>query len=148
VITVTTLSPAEARAPGALDAALALRHEVFVDEQGVPPELEVDGEDPACVHVLATVDGLLVGTARLREVDGHAKAERVAVRATARRQGVGRALMAALEQEAARTHTWLHLHAQDTAIPFYLDLGYVVDGAPFTEAGIVHVAMRRRVWSP
>lgn len=127
-------------------ACLAVRHAVFIVEQQVPADLEVDGEDPHCVHVLARWDGEPVGTARLREVDGHAKAERVAVVRSSRGRGIGLALMSALEQEArARGFGEMHLHAQAAVIGFYEDQGYAGQGERFVEAGIEHVAMVKRL---
>jgi len=128
-----------------LPRCLELRHEVFVRGQSVAPELEIDGLDPACTHFVALAAGELLGTARLRVTDdGHAKAERVAVRAAARGRGVGAALMRALEAEARRRGFGeLRLHAQAPVIAFYQRLGYVAEGPLFEEAGIPHRAMRR-----
>ena len=131
--------------PEELPSCLALRHEVFVQGQGVPPALEIDGLDPTCSHFVALEVGELVGTARLRITDGgQAKAERVAVRATARGRGIGAALMHALEEEAQRRgFSELRLHAQASVIAFYEGLGYAGEGPLFHEAGIPHRAMRR-----
>jgi len=72
------------------------------------------------------------------------KAERVAVRRSVRRSGIGRALMRALEDEAhARGHRELVLNAQVAVIAFYERLGYRVEGPEFLEAGIPHRAMRK-----
>ena len=111
----------------------------------MPAEIEVDGRDPDCVHFLASADGEGdLGAARLRvTADGVAKAERVAVRATARGRGVGRALMRALEAEAAAAgHAAVLLGAQAGAIPFYIRLGYAPVGPRFMEADIEHQMMR------
>lgn len=133
--------------PDELPTCLALRHEVFVVEQQIDPALEVDGLDPACVHAIAfDASGQPVGAARLRIVGQDGKAERVAVLASARGTGVGRALMDMLEHEARRRG--LHrvvLNAQDTAIPFYDRLGYRRIGEMFEEAGIPHLKMARDV---
>jgi predicted GNAT family N-acyltransferase len=123
----------------------ALRREVFIEEQRVPAEIEVDGRDPDCVHFLASGgDGGDLGAARLRVTpDGVAKAERVAVRAAARGLGVGRALMRALEAEAREAgHQEVVLGAQAGAIAFYLRLGYAPVGPRFMEADIEHQMMR------
>ena len=130
-----------------LDACLAIRHEVFVRGQGVPADLEVDGLDPSCVHFVARAGEEAIGTARLRVTeDGHAKAERVAVREEWRGRGVGVGLMEALEAEARRRgHAEVVLYSQADAIPFYERLGYVGEGDRFLEAGIVHLEMRKRL---
>src|SRR5207249_1820093 len=112
--------------------------EVFVEERGVPLDEEMDAHDAVCVHLLAFDAGDAVGTARLRETEGgRVKAERVAVRRSVRRSGIGRALMRALEDEArARGHRELVLNAQVPVIAFYERLGYRVEGPEFLEAGI------------
>ena len=127
-----------------LTRCLALRRRVFIDEQQVPEDLEVDGLDPACVHVLVEVDGVTVGTARLRITDeGVAKAERVAVSRSRRGEGIGRRVMRALEREAAaRGRDAVVLGAQTDALPFYEKLGYDAYGPEFMDAGIPHRMMR------
>jgi predicted GNAT family N-acyltransferase len=124
-----------------------IRREVFVAEQGVPVDEEIDGRDARCLHFLAFVATDAVGTARLRFTDdGHAKAERVAVRRAVRATGAGTLLMRALEAEArARGHDRLVLNAQVPVLPFYEKLGYVIDGPEFKEAGIAHRAMSKRL---
>lgn len=123
---------------------LALRLEVFVDEQNVPFEEEEDGLDGESTHFLAVEGDTVVGTARLRIVHGDGKAERVAVRVAGRRAGVGRALMRAMETEASRLGAErMRLNAQLSAIPFYEALGYTAHGPEFDDAGIPHRAMQR-----
>lgn len=130
--------------PEELEACLDVRREVFVVGQQVSEEEEIDGLDPHCLHVIALAGDEAVGTARLRFVDGHGKAERVAVRAARRGQGIGAALMYALEAEAAaRGADEMHLHAQVQVVPFYEALGYVSHGEQFVEAGIDHLAMTK-----
>lgn len=127
------------------DECLAIRLEVFVEEQQVPLEEEEDGRDPDCIHFLASEAGEAVGTARLRLLeDGTGKAERVAVVASGRRGGIGRALMQALEAEA-RTQgaPGMQLNAQLTAIPFYEAIGYEATGPVFDDAGIPHRKMTK-----
>ncbi len=122
-------------------AALDLRRCVFVVEQGVSPEVEHDVHDRGASHVLATLDGEVVGAARYREADDGIKLERVAVMAARRRQGIGTALvkhiMAALPAGAN-----VYLHAQSSAIDFWSGLGFQVEGEPFMEANISHRRMR------
>jgi GNAT superfamily N-acetyltransferase len=87
--------------PGELAGCHAVRREVFVEEQGVPIEEEMDQRDATSRHFLAFIGDEVVGTARLRTTDnGSVKAERVAVRRPFRRLGVCRALMAAVEHAA------------------------------------------------
>jgi predicted GNAT family N-acyltransferase len=125
----------------ALEEALAIRLAVFVAEQGIPREVEIDAHDvpSACIHLLARVAGQPAGTLRVRMVDGAAKIERVAVRAEHRRRGVGLALMRrALAVAGDRP---VRLHAQPDAAGFYERLGFRTIGGVFMEDGIPHVAM-------
>jgi predicted GNAT family N-acyltransferase len=128
--------------PEELAQCCDIRREVFVDEQGVPLDEEMDAHDANSTHFLALLDGEPVGTARLRTLgDGTPKAERVAVRKAWRRHGIGRALMRALE-DAARAPE-IVLNAQVPVIAFYEHLGYRAEGPVFDEAGIPHRAMRK-----
>jgi len=126
--------------------AFELRYEVFVDEQGVPRELEVDEFDPGATHLVAIRDDRVVGTLRMLDHDGAAKIGRVAVRAAARRAGVGARLMdraAAIASE--RGFAEIVVHAQVAVAGFYRRLGYVAEGDRFDEAGIPHIAMRKKI---
>lgn len=129
--------------PDEMHTCFAIRYEVFVLGQGVPPELEVDGHDAGCRHVLAFERGEAVGAARLRiTAEGRPKAERVAVRGGYQGRGIGAALMRLLEGEARGLgHTRLWLSAQEQVVPFYKSLGYTPEGEPFIEACIRHRTM-------
>jgi predicted GNAT family N-acyltransferase len=119
----------------------AVREEVFVREQGVPPDLEWDGLDAGCRHVLAESDaGQAIGTGRLLP-DGHLG--RMAVLRGWRSRGVGAAMLEFLLAEARRLGmAEVVLNAQTHALPFYARHGFVAEGAPFPEAGIPHQTMR------
>jgi predicted GNAT family N-acyltransferase len=125
--------------------AMSVREAVFVVEQGVPPEIELDEWDTQCDHALAfTPGGCAVGTGRLLP-DGHIG--RMAVLGEWRGRGVGGALLAALVERAAeRGMKRLLLNAQTHAVPFYARYGFVVFGAEFMEADIPHVAMARDLY--
>jgi predicted GNAT family N-acyltransferase len=122
----------------------ALRHEVFVREQGVPEALEWDGVDPECRHVVAeTAAGEAIGTGRLLP-DG--RVGRMAVAYAWRRKGVGSGLLERLVAIAhARGDRLVALHAQTYAVGFYRRAGFEAIGAEFMEAGIAHVEMRKRL---
>lgn len=126
-------------------AIRSIREKVFVTEQAVQRCDEFDGKDTACIHALAVVDDLPVATGRL-DIGAGGKIGRVAVLAEFRRRGIGTQIMDVLER--AGIHAGLPMlwfHAQLTAVPFYESLGYAAQGEVFTEAGIEHVKMFRRL---
>jgi len=127
------------------EAALVVRRNVFIEEQGVPEQIEMDGKDEDAIHFVATADGEPVGTARLREVgSGVGKVERVAVVADRRDDGIGRELMRTLEATAAqRDIDRLVMHAQTHVEEFYRRLDYETTSDVFEEAGIDHVEMEK-----
>lgn len=127
--------------------ALGIRFRVFVEEQHVPVEEEIDGFDERpgerddVVHVLVRLRGEPVATARLLigHHEGYPHIGRVAVLAEHRRSGVGRVVMEALHEEARRRgERGVTLAAQLHAIPFYERLGYVARGPVYLDAGIEH----------
>ena len=122
--------------------AAPIRFAVFVEEQGVPREIELDEMDRDSVHALAFEDGKPVGTARLLP-DGHIG--RMAVLKARRGCGIGALILARLVDEArARGHREAVLSAQVHALAFYRAHGFVEEGAEYLEAGIAHRRMRRR----
>ena len=136
----------------ARDAAYAIRYAVFVEEQGIPIELEIDGYDPIAEHALAFVDGRCVATARiyLDEQDpSKAKIGRMAVLKDFRGQGIGTALLGeAILAGMMQGASVFELHAQQSAVPFYAKLQFKPDGAIFDEVGIPHQCMRLVLGSP
>ena len=127
--------------------AYAVRQTVFVDEQGVDEELEYDEHEDHATHFVAYDGDEPIGAARLREPEeGLGKVERVAVLESRREQGVGEALMQAVEEEArAGGLTKLKLHSQTRAADFYRSVGYERRGEEFEEAGIPHVKMYKAI---
>ncbi len=114
----------------------ALRKGVFIDEQGVPEELEMDELDPVCRHVIAWRDEVAVGTGRIA-LDG--RIGRMAVIASCRGQGIGRDILTGLlrvGRELGVSH--FYLSAQCQAIPFYEKAGFVASGPVYDDAGIEH----------
>jgi predicted GNAT family N-acyltransferase len=118
-----------------------VRRAVFIDEQGVPEELEWDADDAGSLHFLVTdTAGQAIGCARLLP-DGHIG--RMAVLPPWRGRGVGQALLAAvIEAARARGHDTLRLSAQTHAAAFYARAGFVAVGDEYEEAGIPHIAMQ------
>lgn len=120
--------------------AYLIRKQVFIAEQGVPEELELDELDLSALHALAYQDGQCVGTGRLVNLgNGQAQIGRMAVLPNFRGQGIGREILERLLLAAtAEGVSSLILHAQLTAMPFYEKLGFVGQGSIYEEAGIPH----------
>lgn len=130
---------------GRLEALAApLRRRVFIEEQGVPEDLEWDEADAAALHALARLsDGTPVGTARML---ANGQIGRMAVRADWRRRGIGAVLLQALLKAAAeRGQDTVWLNAQLQAQPFYRHHGFHAIGPIFDDAGIPHRRMSRRI---
>lgn len=122
--------------------ALAVRHRVFIEEQGVDAALEHDEHDATCEHVIALVDGRVAGAARHRHTERGVKLERVAVLPELRRHAVGSALVLHVIAQVA-DQVELYVHAQEAALGFWERMGFVAEGPTFREADIPHRLMRR-----
>lgn len=125
--------------------ALALRHSILRAPLGLEftdAELALDAD---AVHIVAMRLEQLVGCVQAHIISADtAKIRQMAVEESAQGQGVGRALMQALETELAAQHiTTITLHARHTAMLFYAALGYKAEGTEFTEIGITHQLMRK-----
>ena len=118
----------------------ALRRTVFIEEQGVSEADEIDDLDGQAIHLLATVDGVPMGSARLLRHGETGKVGRVCVLKAARGTGLGAALMrAAVDQfRALPGITKVKLGAQTHALGFYERLGFVAEGPEYMDAGIPH----------
>ena len=130
-----------------LQAALRVRARTFVEEMGVPAELEHDAADATATHVVALQDGRVVATGRLLlQAEGRCRIGRMAVVRELRGRGLGTGVLSALEDEARRRGmTEAVLHAQVHARDFYARLGYTGEGGEFTEAGLRHIVMTKRL---
>ncbi len=127
-----------------MEAALALRHDVFCVEQGVPEYEELDGRDQDGIHLVAVSGDELLGTCRLLLIGGTAQFSRLAVRPWARRRGIATALLEMADEETrAAGGRRIVLHAQTYAQELYEQAGYRTRGRVFTEAGIDHIAMEK-----
>jgi predicted GNAT family N-acyltransferase len=125
----------------AREHAAPIRFAVFVEEQGVPRDIELDDMDPACLHAVAFCGEKSVGTGRLLP-DGHIG--RMAVLKAWRGRGIGGLLLDALIESARRRgDREVALSAQVHAVPFYRAHGFAEEGSEYLEAGIRHQAMRR-----
>lgn len=129
------------------EQALAIRFQVFVDEQQVPSSLEEDEWDNHAdvIHLLACSGEEAIGTARVRfPSETTAKLERLAILPSHRGQGIGQLLMKKAETVALeRGRKEMVLNAQVQALPFYRRLGYHEYGETFDDAGIPHKSMTK-----
>ncbi|WP_051999836.1 GNAT family N-acetyltransferase [Schleiferilactobacillus shenzhenensis] len=129
------------------DDALAIREEVFVQEQHVPADREVDSDEGKAIYFVAyDADHHAEGTVRLvPDAHGVGDVQRMAVRKNARHHGIGADLLQAIADYAQdNAYDKLVLHAQVHAIPFYQKLGYTLTSRPeFLDAGIRHREMVR-----
>ena len=127
-----------------LDAAIGVRFRVFVEEQQVPPEEELDAYDAAATHAIALHQGRVVGTGRVILDQDSARIGRMAVDREWRRHGIGGLLLLFLEEEAhTQGATVFVLHAQEYVKSFYAAHGYREHGEVFLEVDIPHVEMRK-----
>ena len=127
-----------------MEAAVGIRFRVFVDEQSVPPEIELDEYDAVATHAIALLDGQAIGTGRAIVEGASARIGRMAVDRPHRRGGVGGLILRFLEEEARmQGATEYVLHAQEYVKSFYAAHGYTEHGDAFMEAGILHVEMRK-----
>jgi predicted GNAT family N-acyltransferase len=133
--------------PGDETAIRAIRDAVFVRELGIPADLEWDGLDADCLHMLAyDMDGNPIGTARM-QADGHIG--RMAVLPAWRGRGVGGALLLMLiDIAAAHGIAEVFLDAQCAAAGFYHRHGFIAAGEEFAAAGIPHIRMARFTGEP
>lgn len=125
-----------------LENAYDIRTRVFVREQGVPQEIELDRDDKRALHFLAFAAERAVGTARVVIRHGNAKIGRMAVLKAYRGRGIGTKLLrraiAVAKKQGARH---IYLHAQVPVIRFYEAMAFQCVGPVFKEAGIPHRKM-------
>lgn len=127
--------------------ALSVRTNVFVKEQQIPVEIEVDENEANAVHlVLYNEQEQPIAAGRYRVVDGLAKAERICVLASERGTGAGAKIMEALEHHAAeQVLPAVKLSAQAHAIPFYEKIGYHAITEEYLEQNIPHKMMKKEL---
>ncbi len=120
--------------------SLSIRNKVFVDEQQVPPEMEVDEFEDKTTYVVGYLDSIPVVTARLLPMEQCTyKVQRVAVLKNYRGRQIGKQIMNEIEHFAIKNnYTSLILGAQDQAVGFYSSLGYTINSEGYLDAGIPH----------
>ncbi len=125
-----------------LEDAFQVRHVVFVEEQQVPAELEIDDYEKHAYHFVAYDNSKPTAAGRFRVINQIAKAERICVLSSYRKTGLGQLLMKSIEKHARELDLKeIKLNAQRTAVGFYEKLGYKTVSGEFIDAGIPHVTM-------
>jgi len=138
-----TLQVIKIRTQEEMESAFLIRRKVFVDEQGVAPELELENEEDA-VHFLALLDNQPCGACRYRRTEKGYKLERFAVLKEFRGKRVGLAMVAAVLDDIPDNAEDIYLNAQSDAVGLYAKFGFAVIGDQFEEAGIQHFRMIKK----
>ncbi len=127
--------------------AFSIRFTVFVHEQGVPKEIELDAHDDEAIHfVCYSSAGEPIAASRIRFTDHAGKLERICVLKDYRGQSIGSQMIQKMEKTIKHKNVHIaKLHAQTHATEFYKRLGYHVTSEPFMDAGISHVAMEKQL---
>lgn len=126
--------------PNLYNKCLEIRKQVFVEEQKVDIQLEIENEDDS-KHYLITLDDRPAATGRWRKTDNGFKLERFAVVDKYRNTGLGRVLVETILTDILPTDKPVYLNAQSTVVGFYEKYGFIKTGKPFFEAGIEHYKM-------
>jgi len=126
-----------------LDNCLSIRKKVFIEEQKISEEIELDDDQVNAISVCAIMNEMYVGTARYRETSSGIKLERFAVLNNYRGQGIGKALVKFMVDKIDGKKK-IYLHAQEAVVDFYLPLGFEKINARFYEAGIPHWKMIKK----
>jgi len=127
-----------------LVGAIRLRVEVFMQEQGMSLDDEIDEHDGIAQQFVAVWDGKVIATARARRTGrGQVRIERVAVKKAFREKGVGSSLMRFVLGKIRKGKPGrIWLSAETAAQGFYERLGFVAESGQFMECGLPHVSMR------
>jgi len=128
-------------------SCLNLRRTVFIEEQNVPKNEEVDGDDPDCDHILLTVSDIPVGAARLKYYNDFIKVQRVCVLKNYRGQGIGSKIINFIIRHVEKNdiRSSVRLGSQIHALEFYKRLGFIEFGEEYLDAGILHKDMEFRI---
>lgn len=118
-----------------------IRRKVFVEEQGVDPELEYDEHESSCTFYLLNYNGNPVGTGRWRFTENGIKLERFSILPEFRNRGLGAELIKAVLIDVLPENRKIYLHSQLRAVNLYERFGFVKEGELFIEAGIEHYQM-------
>jgi GNAT superfamily N-acetyltransferase len=123
-----------------------LRDEILRKPLGLkfePGELE---KEFSVFHIACYLDGALAGCLILQPDGKSLKMRQVSVSERHQGTGIGRAMVEFSEKFAReRGYNKITMHARDTAVPFYLKLGYSIEGEPFEEVTIPHRSMFKNI---
>ncbi|MDQ1251272.1 MAG: hypothetical protein QG646_345 [Euryarchaeota archaeon] len=129
-----------------LEDAFCIRREVFIKEQNVPEEEEVDEEDLESYHIVVYAAGRPVATGRLFKAGESWLIGRISVLKEFRGKQVGKLVVEKLLERAAETEAAdVHVHAQTHAVSFYEKFGFMAYGDTFLEANIEHISMVKKI---
>jgi len=129
-----------------LDKAFEIRTTVFVKEQNVPLDLEIDGFDSEAKHFIAYLKDKTIGCARIRTNKDFVKLERIAIIKEYRCKGFGAQLTNFLIDYCKQNdYNEIRLHSQTNVSDFYKKLGFKPVGEKFFEAGIEHIEMQMKI---
>lgn len=129
-----------------LEDAFSIRKTVFIHEQQVPEEEEIDQYDDTATHFVQYDGTKPIGAGRFRTIDRIGKVERICVLKEHRKTGAGKQIMNKIEEYAKKEGIeQLKLNAQTHAIPFYSGLGYEIISEEFLDAGIPHRTMQKKI---
>ena len=128
-------------------SCLDLRRTVFIEEQNVPENEEVDGDDPGCDHILLTESDIPVGAARLKYYNDFIKVQRVCVLKNYRGQGIGSKIINFIIRHVEKNdiRSSVRLGSQIHALEFYKRLGFIEFGEEYLDAGILHKDMEFQI---
>ena len=125
-----------------LTKVFEIRKTVFIKEQNVPYNIEIDGLDPEAEHFIVYLDDKPIGCARIRTEKNNAKLERIAILKEQRHKGFGKQLTKFLINYCKqKNYEEIHLHSQTYVLNFYEKLGFIPIGETFYEAGMEHISM-------
>lgn len=125
-----------------LKDVLNIRRKVFINEQGVPEELEIDGSDIDAIHLLLLDNNIPVGTGRIILINEEYTLGRIAVLNKFRKKGYGKVIVENLINKAYDIGGFTqYLHAQKQVVSFYEKIGFQICSKEYKEAGIVHLSM-------
>lgn len=128
------------------EQAFHVRMMVFVEEQNVPAEEEIDAYDEEAIHFIGYQRTRPIAAGRLRFIDDYGKLERICILKPKRGNSFGKQLMQRMEETLrSRGYSKAKLHAQTQAQGFYHRLGYQTISGEFLDAGIPHVTMEKEL---